>query len=985
MAATDIVIKLAMEGASVVGADIGSVKGNLKELGDTASSVTGLLTTLGITVSAGAFVHLIDGTIDSAAELKGLATQAGLTGDALSEFERVGKLSGTSAEDIASAVNKMQKAMIGAKDDTGNVSVALNALGIDFNTFKGMRPDEQLMTVADKMNDFADGTGKSQTAMVLFGKAGAGFLDYLHDLAVAEDLHGRFTQDQIDLSKDYHDKMAQLTVSASSWKDELVMGMLPAMDKAVTALLGMANETGGLHDKIKGLATDGTINEWMRNTITNLSYVIDAWAGLKVVVISTGDTIGFWMAKGMQAITSFGDVVSAFLSHDWNAMHAALVSDTQKQITLETAHQASFEQTWGEQTLGMKLRDRMADMKDFGGAVSDQRKPVGDLTDALTEQKKKLDDAAVAAKAAAAQTKAAADEAVKAKAAEDNWTTAIGLKIDAINNELDYGTKLTDSEKLQLQLDSDITKGTGHLTDAMIEERHRLIDVLAAREDVLNDMKIGLALKADDKKQEDALTKAHEDATTALEKQTDSMQAENDKMVDSTIKTLLGADGYAQYKIQMDLAEGSKLIMMGSMVDENGLVVTNSAELIRQGKILMDRADLASQGIVVKEAKDAQKAWEATTKAIGEDLTNALITGWESGKDGFIVFRDWLEAEFVKMVLTPTINFIVSPIAGAVNSGLSSITGGLIGNAATGTAAGAAGAAGGAGGGVLGAAGSALGVGAGGFTGTGITGAAGIGASAGAGVTATGVAGGTAAATDLGLLNTTAPTATIGAAAAGDAAGAGSGLGTLGAAAGAAAIFVGAVAAINAYVGHSRPLEHLDTGSIPDLAGVYARAVAIDQDHTQNVLIENVTYDHVRFLDDLSTAYAILGDGIALGSVASLADVNGMLAATYAHPSFGSGGDFYGGIRLVGERGPELELTGPSRIFDAPTTASMLRSGGASNDELIAEMRLLRAAVDSLHSDSSAENRAIAGHTGKTSHILDRAMKNNALTTRAAA
>lgn len=92
-------------------------------------------------------------------------------------------------------------------------------------------------------------------------------------------------------------------------------------------------------------------------------------------------------------------------------------------------------------------------------------------------------------------------------------------------------------------------------------------------------------------------------------------------------------------------------------------------------------------------------------------------------------------------------------------------------------------------------------------------------------------------------------------------------------------------------------------------------------------------------------------------------------------PAFATGGMFPGGARLVGERGPEIEVTGPSRIFDAATTASMLRSGGANGQELIDEMRLLR-----------AEMRATAGHTAKTARLLDRAMPDgDALATRATA
>jgi len=45
---------------------------------------------------------------------------------------------------------------------------------------------------------------------------------------------------------------------------------------------------------------------------------------------------------------------------------------------------------------------------------------------------------------------------------------------------------------------------------------------------------------------------------------------------------------------------------------------------------------------------------------------------------------------------------------------------------------------------------------------------------------------------------------------------------------------------------------------------------------------------------------------------------------------FASGGDHGGGLRLVGERGPELEATGPSRIFNASKTREMLSGGGGN-------------------------------------------------------
>jgi hypothetical protein len=63
-------------------------------------------------------------------------------------------------------------------------------------------------------------------------------------------------------------------------------------------------------------------------------------------------------------------------------------------------------------------------------------------------------------------------------------------------------------------------------------------------------------------------------------------------------------------------------------------------------------------------------------------------------------------------------------------------------------------------------------------------------------------------------------------------------------------------------------------------------------------------------------------------------------------PAFANGGMHKGGMRLVGERGPEIESTGPSRIFSNKDTSSMFK-----NPELVEEIRGLRSEVAGLRSE----------------------------------
>jgi exonuclease VII small subunit len=83
---------------------------------------------------------------------------------------------------------------------------------------------------------------------------------------------------------------------------------------------------------------------------------------------------------------------------------------------------------------------------------------------------------------------------------------------------------------------------------------------------------------------------------------------------------------------------------------------------------------------------------------------------------------------------------------------------------------------------------------------------------------------------------------------------------------------------------------------------------------------------------------------------------------------FASGGDFGGGLRLVGENGPELEATGPSRIFNAQKTQDILRGGG-NNEAMVIELKAVREELALLR----AEAQSVAVSSAKTKDILMRA------------
>ena len=79
---------------------------------------------------------------------------------------------------------------------------------------------------------------------------------------------------------------------------------------------------------------------------------------------------------------------------------------------------------------------------------------------------------------------------------------------------------------------------------------------------------------------------------------------------------------------------------------------------------------------------------------------------------------------------------------------------------------------------------------------------------------------------------------------------------------------------------------------------------------------------------------------------------------------------FAGGLRLVGEEGPELEVTGAARIYSAGQTRDMLSqlAGGGSSAEMARAVERLALAVES----QGSRLGDIGQHTRDTADVLMR-------------
>lgn len=274
--------------------------------------------------------------------------------------------------------------------------------------------------------------------------------------------------------------------------------------------------------------------------------------------------------------------------------------------------------------------------------------------------------------AIAARTKAETEAEKQAKKLNDAYFDALGISKD-------YTTKVRELETLQK---------TGRIT---VEEYALAIKKLAEDQAVSKDAVRAQKEETDKLKQAEKdrlaqmldLSRRQNEATAAITKQieeaekaTRATQEENAKI--GLTKEAIGEMTAARWD--------DKAAMVSQQIEQNGVIVATgdefaaltrlAAEYRRNAEEIRTGARLTA---IQDEATKAKEAWDKQATDIGNSLTDALMRGFESGKDFGKNMADTLKNLFKTLILKPIIQPIAQNAAGSLMS--------LLGLGSAGTAA----------------------------------------------------------------------------------------------------------------------------------------------------------------------------------------------------------------------------------------------------------------------------------------------------------
>lgn len=261
---------------------LSTVEKNLRSLGITAESLAARFGTLqsafaglGGAFGVGMFAKSIADAIEYQASLANLAEQTGATVESLSAMRDAAKLSDTDMTLVAQGMQRFAAAIVQAQAGTGKQAEALKALGFNAQTFATQfkTTDQALFAVAQRLNEYSDGIGKTAIEQALLGKSGAQMGAFLRELAQDGLAATKVTTEQAQAARQLNDAVTKLKIAWDDLLNKLGVELVPVLTKVVAGFDTFAQI---------GAAALATFVAWP----AVVSAVSAAWAAYRDAVLS---------------------------------------------------------------------------------------------------------------------------------------------------------------------------------------------------------------------------------------------------------------------------------------------------------------------------------------------------------------------------------------------------------------------------------------------------------------------------------------------------------------------------------------------------------------------------------------------------------------------------------------------------------------------------------------------------------------------------
>lgn len=598
-----------------------TVAGAMQSIQKSASMAATALGAIGVGLSVAAFTGWIRSAIDAADETNKMAQKIGVAVKDVAGLQLAFRQAGIESGALQTSMSKLSVAIANGNDAL--VAMNINTRNTD-GTLKSTR--QVLGEVADKFKSYEDGASKTALAVQLFGKAGAELIPLLNAGAdsldqfdeMARKLGLTLTAETAARAEKFNDTLDLMGQGFKGIAMQVAADLLPTLEGLADQFFSSMTEG----DRLKRIAEGLSIG--LKGLYITVVLVYEAVETMVDTLYTAGRQIYSVMSGDIQGAIKLGTEWSGRMKSNWTS-------------ALEEVDKA-----WKENG-----STAVSTMTAISAATRKEAPYVSDALKKQTEELKKQEEAYL------------------------KLITSIDEKVATNKLEVNSSEKLTESQKLEIKYLNDIEAGTLKLTKAQQDNLFAKLKGLKATEDA-----ISLAKREKDILDDSA--KSNLAVYDALIKKNKSIEEEVVKQKESNKEMLLGSNAVARLAIEKLRDQAISADRIATIMEEINPDVANAYR--DQAIALRNLADVREEAIGAQAAKESADEWKKTSESIQTSLTDALMRGFESGKDFGKNLKDALFNMFRTLVLTP----IIQPIASGASSILLSMMGMNVANAATG-------------------------------------------------------------------------------------------------------------------------------------------------------------------------------------------------------------------------------------------------------------------------------------------------------------
>ena len=232
----DLVVAAKTVGAASIkrlGNSMQGVQGRVKNLRMAMNGLNKTFAALGLILSAGAFVRMVQSSINAADAFGKLEIQTGIAANTLMSYVNAGKLAGVSQESIEKSLRRLSQSMREVDQGVATYKDAFDALGISVrNTDGTLKTNQQVLgEISDKFAQMEDGVTKSAIAMEIFGRSGTQMVNLLNNgKASLEEFNFEVSDNFAQNSEYFNDQMTALGIKLQGFAMQMVDHLLPTLN-----------------------------------------------------------------------------------------------------------------------------------------------------------------------------------------------------------------------------------------------------------------------------------------------------------------------------------------------------------------------------------------------------------------------------------------------------------------------------------------------------------------------------------------------------------------------------------------------------------------------------------------------------------------------------------------------------------------------------------------------------------------------------------